>query len=83
MTSFSKNRQNEFFLFVFFCLFETTVINQNFVCLEIRNVLNSGNACYYVFQNLCLPACYIEPILLGELRYEEMNNLYYSQNSVY
>jgi hypothetical protein len=32
--------------------FETTLTNQNDIHDEIKNRLNSGNACYYSVQNL-------------------------------
>ena len=36
----------------------TTVTNQNSIQEEITNTLKSGNACYHLVQNLCLPVCY-------------------------
>jgi hypothetical protein len=35
-----------------------TLTNQNDIHGEIKNRLNSGNACYYSVQNLCPPALY-------------------------
>jgi len=29
-----------------------TLINQNYICEEIKNRLNTGNACYYSVQSL-------------------------------
>jgi hypothetical protein len=36
----------------------TTLTNQNYIHDEIKSRLNSGNACYYSVQNLCLPVSY-------------------------
>jgi hypothetical protein len=36
----------------------TTLTNQNDIHDEIKSRLNSGNACYYSVQNLCLPVSY-------------------------
>jgi sorting nexin-29 len=38
----------------------TTLTNQNDIHDEIKSRLNSGNACYYSVQNLCLPVSYKE-----------------------
>jgi hypothetical protein len=37
---------------------ETALTNQNDIHDEIKNRLNSGNACYYSVQNFCLPVSY-------------------------
>ena len=33
----------------------TTLTNQNFIQEEIKSRLKSGNACYHLVQNICLP----------------------------
>jgi hypothetical protein len=38
----------------------TTLTNQNDIHNEIKSGLNSGNACYYSVQNVCLPVSYQE-----------------------
>jgi hypothetical protein len=36
----------------------TTLTDRNSIQEEVKSRLNSGNACYYSVQNLCLPGCY-------------------------
>jgi hypothetical protein len=38
-----------------------TLTNQNDIRDEIKSRLNSGNACYYSVQNLCLPVLHKKP----------------------
>jgi hypothetical protein len=41
-----------------FKYFGTTLTNQNDIHDEIKNILNSGNACCHSVQSLCLPVSY-------------------------
>jgi len=36
----------------------TTLTYQNSIQEEIKSRLKSGNACYHLVQNFCLPVCY-------------------------
>jgi hypothetical protein len=53
-----------------FRFFGTTAKNYNFAFTKIKTRLNSGNACYHAFQNLCLPVCYVN--IGKELKYTEL-----------
>jgi hypothetical protein len=44
-------------------------MNQNSIREEIKNRSRSGNACYYVVQNLCLQVCCPK---IQRLRYTEL-----------
>jgi predicted RNase H-like nuclease (RuvC/YqgF family) len=37
---------------------ETTLTNENSIAEEIKSRLRSGNSCYHLEQNFCLPGCY-------------------------
>jgi hypothetical protein len=37
-----------------------TLKDQNSIQEEIKSRLKSGNACYHLVQNFCLPICYLK-----------------------
>jgi len=47
----------------------TNLTNQNSILEEIKRKLKSGNTCYYLVQNLCLPVHYpkIQKLIYTEI----------------
>jgi hypothetical protein len=52
-----QTEKNSFERAKYFGYLGTTLTNQNFIQEEIKSRLKSGNACYNLVQNFCLPIC--------------------------